>query len=331
MECDKHTITFEDLACDFYESEPIFVDIWHYTSANGMNGIIQKNGILHFWFSRSDCLNDTSEGKEINDYYQMACLLLLQKGEISEEFFDCIKDLNASVTRTFEFPLASTTEAHTYAKVCRAECEAYICCFSLQADSLDMWRYYSKSDGGYSLQFDATLFDYWGKTLYSNPLQYPKYAFIESMKVVYNPAEKRELILNIIKKVYSAFSIDKTETGRHAASRYIIESELQRLQFKFKHECFASEKEYRFVLYLPKKKPTDMCQDLPSIQFRTMNGVIVPYIDLEIPNGNELLQNLLVSPFIIETAKENALRSFLDSRGFHNCNIAFSSLPVRLC
>ena len=42
--------------------------IYHYTSPDGMINIIDKKEI---WFSRFDSLNDISEGKYINDIYNM--------------------------------------------------------------------------------------------------------------------------------------------------------------------------------------------------------------------------------------------------------------------
>ena len=58
----------------FEETTLSFSPLWHYTSGNGLMGIIRndtrEHGKLHFWFTRSDCLNDPSEGTHIKDLYK---------------------------------------------------------------------------------------------------------------------------------------------------------------------------------------------------------------------------------------------------------------------
>ena len=45
------------------------ISFWHYTSADGLKGILTADGI-RFWFTRSDCLNDESEGSGIFGVYE---------------------------------------------------------------------------------------------------------------------------------------------------------------------------------------------------------------------------------------------------------------------
>ena len=75
----------------FVDNEPTkFLILWHYTNADGLCGIIRNRpdelGKLHFWFTRSDCLNDTSEGIHILSTYQKVCTDLLNEGRIDAEF-----------------------------------------------------------------------------------------------------------------------------------------------------------------------------------------------------------------------------------------------------
>ena len=48
-------------------------DICHYTNIKGLTGIIRDNGEVHFWFTRYDCLNDTSEGQYVIDLFKQVC------------------------------------------------------------------------------------------------------------------------------------------------------------------------------------------------------------------------------------------------------------------
>ena len=64
-------LNFQDLYRKHCSEETTtrFLELWHYTSADGLLGILRneksEHGKLHFWFTRSDCLNDTSEGTHI--------------------------------------------------------------------------------------------------------------------------------------------------------------------------------------------------------------------------------------------------------------------------
>lgn len=74
----------------FEELPMLFAPLWHYTSGNGLMGIVRDDpseyGKLHFWFTRSDCLNDSSEGSHILDLYRNVCKVLFEEEKISSTF-----------------------------------------------------------------------------------------------------------------------------------------------------------------------------------------------------------------------------------------------------
>ena len=85
-------LTFNDLYRKHCSEElhTRFFELWHYTSADGLLGIIRNEpneiGKLHFWFTRSDCLNDTSEGTHILLLFREVCSELIQKNIITQSF-----------------------------------------------------------------------------------------------------------------------------------------------------------------------------------------------------------------------------------------------------
>ncbi len=87
----------------------------------------------------ADYLNDTSEGKEIINFYKMACSQLQSSGEISREFFELINDVNPQSVEIF-----FNNNNGTNRVPCIARYTLFVCCFSLNGNSLDMWRYYDK-------------------------------------------------------------------------------------------------------------------------------------------------------------------------------------------
>ena len=68
--------------------------IWHYTNLNALLGILGDSNVsrnpdkkMNFWFTRSDCLNDKSEGFEIQEIIKKASAELLKAGEIDDSFY----------------------------------------------------------------------------------------------------------------------------------------------------------------------------------------------------------------------------------------------------
>ena len=107
-----------------------------------------------------------------------------------------------------------------------------------------------------------------------------------------------------------------------------LQRTLKVLQFQFKHECYASEQEYRFVFYRPYDKPNDLQNELPPVKYRLQNGVIIPYIDLVIENGECFLEEILVSPHIKSEFALDSTHEYIEQCGF-SCKCQKSVLPVR--
>ena len=118
------------------------------------------------------------------------------------------------------------------------------------------------------------------------------------------------------------------EKGR--AAKGLIQTVLKRLQFEFKHECYASEHEYRFVVYRPKEdiKAEFSLNGVPELRFRAQDGILVPYVDLAIENGPAYLKEVLVSPFMENGFVLDTTREYLAQCGYA-CPVRQSELPAR--
>ena len=318
---------------EFGNNKTIFTPLWHYTSGNGLMGIVRYNSCdhskLHFWFTRSDCLNDTSEGNHILEIYKKICETLYNEFIINEEFYELIKDLEISAHQFINYPIPSDDGVtHTGMLDC-APCHAFICCFSLKEDSLDMWRYYSKGDGGYGLKFSPFLFDTYKEFEYSDYDEKAVFSMIRAYKIIYDYTEKESILRELIQDTFSAYqnSSDSKEKNVENARGFISYS-LKVLQFQFKHECYASEQEYRFVFYRPYSKPKDLKNELPPIKFRSNNGVIVPYIELEIEDGMNYLEEVRISPYVQSDYALATAHEYLEACGFSG-KTRKSLLPVR--
>lgn len=308
------------------ENKYEFLNVWHYTNIDGFLGIIKDNS-LHFWFTRSDCLNDISEGNHILDLYRRLCHNLFVAQKIDQNFYESIKNIEISSHHFINYPIPPK-EGYVHDSILDCvPCDAYICCFSQKEDSLDMWRYYSKGKGGYGLKLYSILFDEYKE---HESFEYNSNAIfsdIHSYKVIYDDQEKENILTKLILDVYSAFENSELP-DREKEVKWFIASQLKKLQFQFKHNCYNSEQEYRFVYYVPCKIPDNLHNPLPVINFRTHNGMLVPYIEVVVQNGNNYLNDVLISPYEHNIIAKDIAEQYLSKHGF-NCKVRLSNLPVR--
>lgn len=318
---------------DLKDNTSRLLSLWHYTSSDGLMGIIRndpnEHKKLHFWFTRSDCLNDPSEGKHILDMFQQTCSELLEKKVITQSFYEIIKSWEIPDDEFINFPIPSCND-YVHESVLRCvPCDAYICSFSLKEDSLEMWRYYSKGNGGYGLKCWSLLFEKYKKYEYSDYDKDATYISIRSYKVIYKDEEKKQILNSIITDTFSAYiNSCESEDEKTLNAKHFIQYMLKTLQFQFKHECYSSEQEYRFVAFVPRKKPEELSNKLPEVKYRAQTGVLIPYIDIGVEKGNSYLEELLVSPFIKNERVLDTTKNYLFQCGY-NINVNKSQLPVR--
>ena len=315
------------------DTTTVFCNLWHYTSADGLMGIIRDDPTeynkLHFWFTRSDCLNDTSEGTHILLLFRKICSELFEQKSISQSFFELINDAEIPDSQFINYPIPPR-EGYAHESVMDiAPCHAYICSFSLKEDSLDMWRYYSKSSGGYGLNCISMLFDKYKEYEFSDYDEDALFCLLRSYKVIYGEEEKKQILKALIMDTFSAFSnSDEPEKDKRQLAKGFIQYALKIFQFRFKHECYSSEKEFRFVVYVPYEKPKQLKNELPKIKFRKQNGTPIPYIDIAVDSGDSYLKEVLISPFVNSESVLATTRDYLTQCGF-NCEVKLSQLPVR--
>lgn len=327
---DNMIIDFDGLYKKFFleEAYDYISSLWHYTSADGLVGIVRdeqnEHGKLHFWFTRSDCLNDTSEGKHILDLFKEVCVELLESESIDISFYNAIYNAEISNHQFVNFPTPSVEDCVHESVLDCVPCHAYICSFSLKENSLDMWRYYSKGNGGYGLNVYSSLFDEYKEYEFSDYDEKAIFSCIRSFKVIYDEELKKSKLKDIIIDTFSAYQNEKDDQR----AIQFIQYRLKILQFQFKHNCYSSEEEYRFVFYLPYSKPKRLKNELPEIKYRVQNGVLVPYIDIVINNDNAYLNKVMISPFIENEYAVATTCDYLTQCGF-NCKIIKSTLPVR--
>lgn len=310
---------FEWQRFDILHEQPVY----HYTSPDGLLGIIRDKGIT-LRFTRYDCVNDLSEGKDVLRCYLLACQKALCAGIINQEFFEAISDIKLDISAVMSFNIdrhlnLEGRELDIGDAYVPMPCEAYICCFSLDGDSLPMWNYYSKKgvSQGYNVGFDEGLTDSSNIMLESSPVH------MEMISVIYNDDEKISDMMQIIESVYR---ISNSDPGFDLC-RLLIKDELKKRMFRFKSPFFMHEREVRLVLYVPVEFPEDYPpSDRLKIRYTSQNGYLVPYVD--ILYKKELLRRITVGPLLEKDISIRTLET-IKTHYKYSYKIATSNVPIR--
>lgn len=288
-------------------------DIYHYTTSESLMGILQKEKIC-FWFSKHDCLNDCSEGKEMIEHYKNACKELKDNKKINKFFYDNISNLKPRNLISFFSKKNNTTT-----KVESLDYDAYICCFSKDNDSLGLWRYYAKNNKyeGYNIGCKSEIFekkinDVW----FGNNKE--KYNLSNLKKVIYDDEEKKKHYKDTIINCYESYELG---LSLKRISLFLSDVLLE-TQLLFKHKCFESEKEVRAIMYIPKEKSGY------DIKYRIRNGIIVPYIEVTVENKKHL-SDITIAPLLNDEIAKVNLEQYLNANGYKNIEVKNSKLPIR--
>lgn len=262
---------------------------YHYTPAETFTKIVNKDFILRF--TRYDCLNDYTEGKEIEKYYKNACNELVNTERITPKFYEIIKNL---------------CEPKNIDKLKNDEPIPFICCFSQNKDSLPMWNYYVKNQKyqGYAIGCD-----------FKKMLKIEEAKEFLQFQIQYNNANKKEIIQNRIMKVYEADLPTENEIVRH------ISLFLSTYKVAYKNIAFKSEKEIRAVKFIKKNDPKN------PIKYEMVNGIIKPYV--EIIFKKEALKSVILSPASNNELGIKTMQEYLEAMKYSKVKIEYSKIPIR--
>lgn len=271
--------------------------LYHYTSADGLKGIIEKGG-LKFWFSNANYLNDTSEGKDVLDLYRQACDQLRSTKEISHDFYQ------------FAYPIEpKQTMLHKVGDRAYeiSDCDMYMCCFSRQADSLPMWNYYVKDSKYQGYNIGIFIFPFNRDTK------------IELKDVIYSDELKIKIIKEFLLGISQFYGkADQTDM------KNCVEIMQERWQYVFKSHYFEHEKEVRAILKVPKTG-----SDQYPVKFHVNSGILIPHV--EYCFSGIRAQQITIGPLIDGETAKKSIAEYLVSCGYpemHN-RIILSKAPVR--
>lgn len=306
--------------------------IFHYTSILGLKSILENSTLR---FTNIGYLNDKDEIKA--GLTTLAKLIDSPEGE----FMKIEKSLRNIEDQTF------------------------VCCFSLDQDSLPMWNYYTKeiNNQGYNIEFNDKLLVESilkeNECLDGCELSFGVVEYCQDDKSEYSEAFSNELISNFqlatmklfysAAKIYSneALELKKWENEINKMSRDKKDIDIPVYKFdgdecKFKkdtsgnylcfikRDCFAPEKELRIVVTVPKSKLKEL-KDKEIYKYRISNGILIPYLELKF--SHNAIKSLTISPTTQIDLAEQSLQDFLKYCEFnvedYSKFIHKSNIPVR--
>lgn len=295
--------------------------VYHYTSPEGFMNIIQDKGQAKLWFTQYDSLNDINERKAFEEFFKEYCGRKKKEKAFPAVFISRITPMSGSdvcgITRwTDERLLLEDGTESPVVHARQAECDTYLCCFSSDPDSLAMWNYYSKTGHyeGYNVCLEAD-------SLESNS-GFGKGYSLRLVKVVYEDDEKEKILDQLLKPLAKLFSKEDEHGRKNILST--VQSTINHLQFSFKNQCFAHEKEVRAILRVPRVNKDN--EKIFERKFRQKNGLIIPYIEFPLRSG--VVQGATMAPLIREEVALKNAQDFLESRG-HIVKVMASQIPIR--
>lgn len=278
--------------------------IYHYTSPGGMKGIIENTAL---WFTNYKFLNDRSE--KIYTYQLLKICMEEKKDSLKKQFYDevmkCISDEGKNIAFTYR----GLFERYDF----------YLASFSCNADSLNLWNYYTKNESktGYNITFSTEKLK---KSLTNKHFNF--------IKVNYDQDKQREEIIHYIDCYNNAWD----ETAREIYLRVLLATfldEIEHMSIRSKHEAFKGESEVRIV-YKGDSEFRKRLRDNNLLKFREMNGIMVPYLQSEF--SKDSIVGISISPTQRDELAQEGLLRLLEYNGYaqiDNQKITISDIPLR--
>ena len=272
------------------EKEEIKDVIYHYTTLEGLKGIIEDNSI---WATKISYLNDSSE-------YRIA--IELMKKRLSEKSDWCAQIFEETLN-TFgwlENP------------------NVYVCSFSEKDDSLSQWRAYSKNSVGISIGFKTKELE-----------KLAKNQNFTLSKCVYFPQEQINLIDKALLYIFDLLQVEnKKHLDEIANNKYekltvrnFLLANLENIAPVIKDKGFYEEAELRLISVAV---PNDQ-----EINFNMGDSFIKPYIKFNLGDLDNIIDQVIIGPSPHRDLAIDSCSMFLENHKISSQKISPTSIPYR--
>lgn len=285
--------------------------LYHYTTQEGLLGIIQKKEI---WATHAGYLNDSSEGSLVSE---LVCAGYRQwSGDLPQGLFNT------------GFRIVSSAMVQN----------TFVASFSEDGDLLSQWRAYSKNGVGFSLGFTPDYLQTVGKRFLRlqdgrldsrlTPLQKCVYLTVEYKAQLEARVKKSTTAFNECVKASANTGVPEFLATRISARDLFSVSEIlgpgQPLamvkDFGFHEEC-----EWRFAFVAPDGT-------IPKgLDFRPGSSVLLPYLKVDLKPGEIpfRIERILVGPCPHSDNSVESIRMLLAKEGIQGVEVVPSKIPYR--
>ena len=287
-------------------------NLYHYTTANGLIGIINSNCL---WATSAIFLNDSNEIKYGLDLISQTLI------EYSNNISDTI--LKRLIKKTLQ-----ALNNPRYLSL-----DIYITCFSEKPDQLSQWKGFANQGSGFSVGFDS-------KELFFNKRSYP-YVLCSLKKVKYDEIIQKNILVKDLNSFYEKLIKIKPEFYKYESLEDEASSVLAYSLFKhsiyFKHKAFEEENEWRIVTPDLSTFNGIRNKEAVIVKFMSNNNNIIPYIELKLKPKHSSFRNkqklpideIIIGPKISFEINKKSVLKILDHNGFKEIKITNSEIILR--
>lgn len=297
-EANKCIRAFAKCVDGIFQSKDIH-EIYHYTSAAGLQGILKRKII---WLTRWDCLNDFTEYRYIHEIIDRC----LNNFRSDAEFCALVSDLN-------EHERSCKQKAHFI----ESRYALYVASFSSNKDALNLWTYYTKSshNDGYCLGLDY-------KSIFTDS-GYD----VTVADIIYDQEEQDRHITNILTQFHDFFiSLGKnndTKLDRKRLMMTYFREVFWDIGLYFKHPAFSIEEEVRAVIRLHNNSNK---HEKLGVKVRQSNGLFIPYVEMPVKKTD--IKRIGISPTLKDSPAKGGVSSLVKECDL-SCDIYESDIPLR--
>jgi len=308
----------------FSDEPPPNTILHHYTSAEGLKGIIESNEL---WATSAYYLNDSAEM-----FYGYHVLK-----ELLDDWLSKNPRPDDSITLALARQLRTSFEDLFQKRLLRP---IYLTCFCEEDNLLSQWRAYGQS-GGYSVGFRVLpKIGIFGERLTPEPNIYT----CRWRKVEYERTKQAEICRSILEPIFETLDDPITAQAIKTVSEHpffgfqklftdtmdILMEEIVR----FKSEAFSVEKEWRAVVRqrdFLKQGIDDGGRTPVPVHFRTSRGMLMPYVKLVPWQRDKKLPITCVrsGPTLDKTMAIVAISMILDTYKFPGVTVRGSDITAR--
>lgn len=311
------------------QQRPMDGVLYHYTTAEGLKGIIELNEI---WATSAYYMNDSAE-----ILYGYRVLHLALERWLKEKNLPSDSGGRALAESFLDYLGHDALQRNILTPI-------YLTCFCEDANLLSQWRAYGSS-GGYNIGFKVPM-----EGIVYGIKPEPRVYTARCVRVDYDRERQLQRIHQLLdfllpildepKVAESTRSIDPASPLGFSQLQSAIQEILIEECLGYKDPAFAVEQEWRFVVrsraHLKQATDDGDHSNLP-IHFRTARGQLIPFIKFQpnhaptpiVGDGKQLpIVSVTCGPGGDRISSGMAIRALLDRRGFRTVLVNHSEIPL---